>query len=167
MTEGSPADQLRHIITKALTATKPIKEDDASSAYRQKPSLENAFRLGGQSAIAGLLLTGLRNALAGRNTGFLTTMGVFAAVGGTFAMTESVVANQRQTDDALNGAAGACAAGFLLGLRVRSLPLAVGSCSIMGGMMGLYDYSSGSRRPASAAQSTFFKPTAVVEAGKS
>lgn len=38
-------------------------------------------------------------------------------MGATFAMTESVVANQRQTDDALNGAAGGCAAGFLAGLR--------------------------------------------------
>ena len=40
-----------------------------------------------------------------------------AAMGTTFALTESVVANQRQTDDALNGAAGGCAAGFLAGIR--------------------------------------------------
>lgn len=38
-------------------------------------------------------------------------------MGATFALTESVVANQRQTNDALNGAAGGCAAGFLAGLR--------------------------------------------------
>jgi hypothetical protein len=38
-------------------------------------------------------------------------------MGATFALTESVVANQRQTDDALNGAAGGCAAGFLAGIR--------------------------------------------------
>lgn len=38
-------------------------------------------------------------------------------MGATFALTESVVANQRHTDDAVNGAAGACAAGFLAGLR--------------------------------------------------
>jgi hypothetical protein len=42
---------------------------------------------------------------------------VSAAMGATFALTESVVANQRRTDDAVNGAAGACAAGFLAGLR--------------------------------------------------
>lgn len=40
-----------------------------------------------------------------------------AAMGATFALTESVVANQRQVDDPLNGAAGGCAAGFLAGIR--------------------------------------------------
>lgn len=38
-------------------------------------------------------------------------------MGGTFAFTEAFVSNQRQQDDAWNGAAGACAAGFLAGLR--------------------------------------------------
>jgi hypothetical protein len=38
-------------------------------------------------------------------------------MGATFAFTEAVVANQRQTDDSLNGAAGGCAAGLLAGLR--------------------------------------------------
>ena len=38
-------------------------------------------------------------------------------MGATFALAESVVANQRQKDDALNGVAGGCAAGFLAGIR--------------------------------------------------
>ena len=38
-------------------------------------------------------------------------------MGAAFAFTEAVVANQREKDDALNGAAGACAAGFLAGIR--------------------------------------------------
>jgi len=42
-------------------------------------------------------------------------------MGATFAATESIVANQREKQDALNGVAGGCAAGFLAGLRgVRS-----------------------------------------------
>lgn len=40
-----------------------------------------------------------------------------AAMGATFALTESVVANTREKDDALNGVAGGCAAGFLAGIR--------------------------------------------------
>jgi len=40
-----------------------------------------------------------------------------AAMGAAFAFTESAVANQRETNDALNGIAGGCAAGFLAGLR--------------------------------------------------
>lgn len=41
-------------------------------------------------------------------------------MGATFALTESIVANTREKDDALNGAAGACAAGFLAGIRSKS-----------------------------------------------
>jgi hypothetical protein len=38
-------------------------------------------------------------------------------MGATFAFTETVVANQRQKNDPLNGMAGGCAAGFLAGIR--------------------------------------------------
>lgn len=73
--------------------------------------------------------------------------------------TEAVVANQRETDDALNGLAGGCAAGFLAGIRsmfpraldrvmshthlliARSLPIAVGSCAVVGGAMATFDYA--------------------------
>jgi hypothetical protein len=40
-------------------------------------------------------------------------------MGAAFAFTEAFVANQRQKNDALNGAAGGCAAGFLTGIRCR------------------------------------------------
>lgn len=43
-------------------------------------------------------------------------------MGATFALTESVVANTREKDDALNGAAGGCAAGFLAGIRGSQQP---------------------------------------------
>jgi hypothetical protein len=62
-------------------------------------------------------------------------------MGATFAFTEAVVANQRETDDALNGLAGGCAAGFLAGIRTRSLPIAVGSCAVIGGAMATFDYA--------------------------
>lgn len=41
-------------------------------------------------------------------------------MGATFAFTESIVANTREKDDALNGVAGGCAAGFLAGIRGES-----------------------------------------------
>jgi len=43
-----------------------------------------------------------------------------AAMGTTFAFTESTVANIREKNDAVNGAAGGCAAGFLAGLKSAS-----------------------------------------------
>lgn len=41
-------------------------------------------------------------------------------MGASFAFTESFVANTRQRNDALNGVAGGCAAGFLAGIRGMS-----------------------------------------------
>ncbi|KAJ7244743.1 hypothetical protein B0H12DRAFT_1022254 [Mycena haematopus] len=163
---GGPAAQIKELISKALD--KKPKPDAPSTQYEQKPSLQNAFLLGGQSAIAGAVVAGLRNALSGRNAGFLAPIGLFAAVGASFAVTESVVANHRQADDPISAASGACAAGFLLGISTRSLPMAIGTCSVMSGVMGMYKYTNGmsTRNPKLAAEHKFFKPTAVVEAVK-
>ena len=49
------------------------------------------------------------------------------AMGAVFALTESVVANTREKDDALNGVAGGCAAGFLAGIRGASVPVRAGT----------------------------------------
>ena len=38
-------------------------------------------------------------------------------MGATFAFTETFVANERRKNDYVNGAAGACAAGFLAGVK--------------------------------------------------
>jgi hypothetical protein len=83
-------------------------------------------------------------------------------MGATFAFTDSYVANLRQTDDPLNGAAGGCAAGLLAGVRgaqcdyitrrhvnvfwtiARSIPMALASCAVLGAMVGTFDASGGS-----------------------
>lgn len=79
-------------------------------------------------------------------------------MGATFAFTEAFVANERRKNDALNGAAGGCAAGFLAGIRcrfivcykfmgtqslatARSLPMAAGGCILLGAAVGAFDYS--------------------------
>ena len=84
-------------------------------------------------------------------------------MGVTFAATESIVANQREKQDALNGVAGGCAAGFLAGLRgaqpphplvifvlilsaARSLPIAVASCAVIGAAVGTFDTAGQSLR---------------------
>jgi hypothetical protein len=40
-----------------------------------------------------------------------------ASMAASFALVDATTANTRQTDDALNGVAGGCAAGFLAGIR--------------------------------------------------
>jgi len=117
--------------------------------YEHKSGFGYATRVGVQAGGVGVLMASLQRiigpplmphdsgfwSVAGRNLGF------FAAMGVTFAFTETVVANQRQKNDPLNGMAGGCAAGFLAGIRARSLPMAVGGCAAVGAAVGAFDYS--------------------------
>ncbi|KAG5638652.1 hypothetical protein H0H81_011204 [Sphagnurus paluster] len=122
--------------------------DSPFPAYDPKPSLKYASVVGLQAGAVGAFVSAIQNALGTHShgaMGFVTrtggTIGFFAAMGATFALTESVVANQRRQDDAVNGAVGACAAGFLAGIRARSIPMAIGSCVVLGAAMGTFDYS--------------------------
>ncbi|KAI0348558.1 hypothetical protein BDW22DRAFT_1350796, partial [Trametopsis cervina] len=120
---------------------------DEAIAYDPKPSLRYASMVALQGAGVGAVVSATQNAFGNHKNGALGvltrtggTIGFFAAMGATFAFTESVVANQRQKDDALNGAAGGCAAGFLAGIRARSLPMAVATCAVLGAAIGTFDY---------------------------
>ncbi|EJD04070.1 uncharacterized protein FOMMEDRAFT_19377 [Fomitiporia mediterranea MF3/22] len=119
---------------------------DSLAFYEPKSTLKYASFVGLQAGIVGTLVSTVQNALGKHNKGAFGvftrsggTIGFFAAMGFTFAATEAVVANTREKDDALNGAAGGCAAGFLAGLRARSLPVAFASCAFLGAAVGVYD----------------------------
>jgi len=117
--------------------------------YEHKSGFGYATKVGVQAGGVGALMACLQRiigpplmpqgsgfwSIAGHNVGF------FAAMGATFAFTETVLANQRQKNDPLNGVAGGCAAGFLAGIRARSLPMAVAGCAAVGAAMGGFDYS--------------------------
>ncbi|KAH7913008.1 hypothetical protein BJ138DRAFT_1147044 [Hygrophoropsis aurantiaca] len=139
-------------------------------AYEPKSSLRNASTIGLQAGLVGAFVSAVQNALGSHSAGaagILTrsggTIGTFAAMGATFAFTEAVVANQREKNDALNGVAGGCAAGFLAGLRARSLPVAVASCAVVGAAMGTFDYAGEiagqSKEEKEEKRRKFFKPT--------
>jgi len=114
--------------------------------YERKDALQRSAYVGLQSGGVGLVVSAVKNALethpAGAS-GVITrtggTIGFFAAMGALFAFTEASVANARAKDDALNGATGACAAGFLAGIRARSIPTAFAGCAILGGIIGTFD----------------------------
>jgi len=117
--------------------------------YEPKSGVGYATKVGVQAGGVGVLMACFQRiigpplmppgsgfwSMAGRNVGF------FAAMGATFAFTETAVANQRQKNDPLNGIAGGCAAGFLAGIRARSLPIAVAGCAAVGAAVGGFDYS--------------------------
>ncbi|KAI0281574.1 hypothetical protein BGY98DRAFT_1094746 [Russula aff. rugulosa BPL654] len=122
-------------------------------SFESRPTLQYAATVGMQSALVGAFVSSVQNALGTHSrgaSGFLSrtggTIGFFAAMGATFAATESIVANQRETQDALNGVAGGCAAGFLAGIRARSLPIAVASCAVIGAAVGTFDTAGQSLR---------------------
>ncbi|THH00925.1 hypothetical protein EW026_g1667 [Hermanssonia centrifuga] len=126
----------------------PVEEPShADNVYDPKPSLRYASAVGLQAAAVGAVVSAIQNALGKHSSGaagFLTrtggTIGFFAGMGFAFAATESIVANQRKKDDALNGVAGGCAAGFLAGIRGRSLPMALAGCAVLGAAVGTFDY---------------------------
>ncbi|WVR04634.1 hypothetical protein IAU60_001645 [Kwoniella sp. DSM 27419] len=114
--------------------------------FHPHPSLLLATRVTLQSAGVGLLVSAVQNALDKHNSGAMGivtrtggTIGFFAAMGFSFSFVQAAVANVRETDDALNGAAGGCAAGFLAGVRARSLPIAAGACLGMGTLIGTFN----------------------------
>lgn len=116
-----------------------------SDHYEPKPTLKQTYQLALQAGTLGLIVSTVQNALGQHSHGAMGvftrtggTIGFFgtsfttpllpgdldinrhlAAMGATFAFTKGFIANERRTDDALNGAAGGCAAGFLAGIRCR------------------------------------------------
>ena len=117
------------------------------ASFHPTPALQLAGKgaLGGGSV--GLLVSTVRNALEQHNKGAMGvitrtggTIGLFsgfiyiyirifrfnlinkcvAAVGATFAFTESAVSNVRNDNDAISSAAGGCASGSLIGVRCES-----------------------------------------------
>ncbi|KAI0048365.1 hypothetical protein FA95DRAFT_1470552, partial [Auriscalpium vulgare] len=122
-------------------------------SYEERPTISYAATVGLQAGLVGAFVSSVQNALGSHShgaAGFLSrsggTIGFFAAMGATFAATESAVANTREKQDYLNGVAGGCAAGFLAGIRARSLPVAVGSCALIGAAVGTFDYAGNSLR---------------------
>lgn len=99
----------------------------------------------------GLLVSAVQNALERHNRGAMGvftrtggTIAFFAAMGFSYSFTKAATANVRETDDSMNGAAGGCAAGFIAGLRLGSLPMAVGACAFLGTVIYTFDEAGAS-----------------------
>ncbi|GJE87670.1 Tim17/Tim22/Tim23/Pmp24 family-domain-containing protein [Phanerochaete sordida] len=127
-----------------LHSSTPAEPD---TTYEERPSLRYAAAVGLQGAGIGAVVSAVQNALGTHSkgaAGFFTrtggTIGIFAAMGATYALTEAAVANQRQKEDSLNTVAGGCAAGFLAGIRSHSIPAAVASCAVLGAAVGAAEY---------------------------
>ncbi|KAF8168164.1 hypothetical protein B0H34DRAFT_792801 [Crassisporium funariophilum] len=125
-----------------------MQEQNDSPSYEPRPAIQYASKVALQAGALGLVVSTLQNALGKHSHGAMGvvtrtggTIGFFAAMGATFAFTESFVANERRKKDAINGMAGGCAAGFLAGVRARSVPTAIGGCAFLAAAVGIFDYS--------------------------
>ncbi|ODN82215.1 hypothetical protein L202_02503 [Cryptococcus amylolentus CBS 6039] len=119
--------------------------------FHPHPALASATKVTLQSAGVGLLVSAVQNALQKHNAGALgvftrtgSTITLFATMGFSYSYFTSFTANQRETDDALNAAAGGCAAGFIAGVQHKSLPVAVGACAGMAALLGTFSAAGGS-----------------------
>ncbi|KAJ2083290.1 hypothetical protein H4R24_000937 [Coemansia sp. RSA 988] len=107
------------------------------------------YTLGG--AGLGLFVSSFQTAYSPRKSGgaldvfkkYGGTIGYMAAMGGVFAGVDAATAQIRGKDDYVNSAIAGCAAGFIAGIRKRSIPAAVGGCAFFATAMGTYDYSGG------------------------
>ncbi|KAN0065744.1 hypothetical protein ACQY0O_000874 [Thecaphora frezii] len=114
--------------------------------FSERAPVADAMTSAGASAGAGLLVSAVQNSMQNHNKGAFgvftrtgSTIAIFTAMGGIFSFTDSTVANFRQKSDAINGAAGGCAAGLVLGAGARSLPMMVGSCAALAALIGTFD----------------------------
>ncbi|KAJ7596958.1 hypothetical protein C8J56DRAFT_1041201 [Mycena floridula] len=135
------------------------------ASFEFKPTIKNASVTALYTGGLGLCISTLQNALGQHSQGALgvltRTGGTVGSFGATFAFTHSFVANQRQKDDHWNYTSGACAAGFLAGIRVRSIPAAVAGCTLFGAASGAYDYLGALAGSGPPQRKKFFKEDAV------
>jgi len=145
---ASSLPRTSYIASNKETASGGVKAAEAEvPGFEKKSAFEAGFKSGLTSSIVGLLFSAVRNSLEKHDRGawgVLTrtggTIGLVAGMGFLFSYTDQTLANIRgRDDDGLNGAAGGCAAGFLAGVRNRSLGAAFGGCMILGAAVGTFE----------------------------
>ncbi|KAI5806348.1 hypothetical protein EDC01DRAFT_626430 [Geopyxis carbonaria] len=99
----------------------------------------------------GTMLSAIQNSLSKQNVGAFGvitrtggTIGMFAAMGGSYMFVRNATANLREKDDSWNPTIGGFVAGAILGTRFRTMPAVVGYGTGLAAVLGLFDYTGGS-----------------------
>ncbi|KAH0605803.1 uncharacterized protein H6S33_004260 [Morchella sextelata] len=100
---------------------------------------------------AGLFMSAIQNTLTKQNVGawgVITktggTVGIAAAMGGSYMFFRNAAANLRETDDYLNSALGGLVAGSIMGTKFRTMPAVIGYGAGLALILGAFDYTGGS-----------------------
>ncbi|BGP39200.1 hypothetical protein JCM10450v2_003155 [Rhodotorula kratochvilovae] len=120
-------------------------------AYTPTGAFAPAFNASLTGAGVGLFVSAIKNSLETHNKGAMGVfsrtgwvIGYFASAGFAYSYVNHSVANLIESrDSGVAGAAGGCAAGFIMGMRGGSLPSAVGMCAFTGALVGTYDLAGG------------------------
>ncbi|CAG7919796.1 unnamed protein product [Penicillium olsonii] len=124
-------------------------EDDHS--YHAKDAISAAMKATMLTGGVGLFASAVQNTLTRQNVGPLGifirgggTIGVFAAMGGTYEFVKTASANLREKEDHYNTALGGFFSGAILGLRVRTFPALLGYGVALSTAMTAFEYTGGS-----------------------
>ncbi|RMD42630.1 hypothetical protein DV735_g2466, partial [Chaetothyriales sp. CBS 134920] len=124
---------------------------DETPIYHPKDAIGQALRSGAITSSGGLLVSAVQNTLQKQNVGaigvlsrFGGTTAAFAAVGITYGFTSAAAANLREKEDFWDQVYGGAVAGFVLGLRNRSMASALGTSLLFSGVLGVLAYTGGS-----------------------
>ncbi|CAO1624418.1 unnamed protein product [Sympodiomycopsis kandeliae] len=129
----------------------PDVQSQEPATYIEKPTIRNGMTGIAVGAGSGVFIAAIQNALTKHEGGAMgmftrhgSTISLLASTAGIFGFSEAAVSNIRGKEDALNGAAGGCAAGLVIGASVRSIPTMVGSCAGLATLIGTFDAAGGS-----------------------
>lgn len=113
------------LLTMSDESQRPMTQqqlEDEPAQYSEKSALGSGMKSLATGAGAGVFLSAIQNSLAKHDHGAMGiftrsggTISLLAATAGMFGFTEAAVANLRGKDDPINGAAGGCAAGLVVG----------------------------------------------------
>ncbi|PLN84081.1 NADH-ubiquinone oxidoreductase [Aspergillus taichungensis] len=119
--------------------------------YHPKNTVQRALKTSMLTGGAGLFASAVQNTLTRKNVGpfgvFVrsgSTIGIFAAMGGTYEFAKNASANLRETDDHWNVAIGGFFSGAILGLKARSFPALLGYGAALAASMGAFEFTGGS-----------------------
>ncbi|KAF7630540.1 NADH-ubiquinone oxidoreductase 213 kDa subunit [Aspergillus flavus] len=149
---SEPSERLAHYKQKPIpdsTATMAGHTEDHS--YHPKDAIQAAMKTTMLTGGVGLFASAVQNTLTRKNVGpfgvFVRsggTIGVFAAMGGTYEFVKTASANLREKEDHWNVALGGFFSGTILGLRARTFPALLGYGAALATFMGAFEYTGGS-----------------------
>ncbi|GKZ21089.1 hypothetical protein AbraIFM66951_002478 [Aspergillus brasiliensis] len=119
--------------------------------YHPKDAIAASMKTTMLTGGAGLFASAVQNTLTRQNVGPLGvfirsggTVGIFAAMGGTYEFVKTASANLREKEDHWNVALGGFFSGAILGLRARTFPALLGYGVALATATGAFEYTGGS-----------------------